>query len=379
MFAESGEWAGLANDPVTRRHFETAAFTTDKLTDAALSRASHAVSSLGLGGGGGGGDGGGGGGAGGEHGTISSAAFAANFEAVAAGLSQANAFKPAIKLDRHPYKGGRRVPDCVEVVVRELLDLLLFDPHCNELDLARLPPTTVPAVVQFYRQLAGGGFKGAHEQSAAWYGLCQELPTCEYISTTPAPASVPYELLPTMANVMRTVGVLLGAPGGAEWSRLSELIGYWNRLEGRGVSDLSLELIGEQSERMHRSVLSDEVTGYYYVRCRRRPATVPPPPPPPPPPPLPPHHPSLHYRRNHPLNHSRHHPITYYRHTHPLPLAPHHPSHLPPPHRPSHPLPPHRPSHPSPLPSAAAPFTQGYSARDRRAPNGRHVSPFHQD
>jgi len=181
---------------------------------------------------------------------------------------------------------------------------LLFDPERNGLDIARLPATALPTVVQFYQELDSGRFKSAHEQvsegsgdqradgpftnpttsshhamhhamplcyvtaptslsnttqSAAWYVVCQELPGCEYITATPAPESLPYELHPNMNNVMRTVGVLLGAPGGAGWAKLTDLKDYWNSTH-TAQSDRRLQLIGQQSERVHRSVISDEVT-----------------------------------------------------------------------------------------------------------------------
>ena len=100
--------------------------------------------------------------------------------------------------------------------------------------------------------------RGAN-QSAAWYVVCQELPGCEYITATPAPESLPYELHPNMDNVMRTMGVLLGAPGGVGWAKVDDLKGYWNSTHA-ARSDPRRQLIGQQSERVHRSVISDEVT-----------------------------------------------------------------------------------------------------------------------
>ena len=44
--------------------------------------------------------------------------------------------------------GTRKVPDCVEVAVREILELLLFDPHRRAFDLSRLPASTTAAAVQ---------------------------------------------------------------------------------------------------------------------------------------------------------------------------------------------------------------------------------------
>jgi hypothetical protein len=78
--------------------------------------------------------------------------YALAMELLAVSLSQVHAFKPAIKVEYHSYKGteldcalypslymppppshfltgGKVVADCVEVVVREVLDLLLFNPE----------------------------------------------------------------------------------------------------------------------------------------------------------------------------------------------------------------------------------------------------------
>ena len=48
----------------------------------------------------------------------------------------------------------RKVPDCVEVAVREILELLLFDPHRQSFDLSLLPASTTAAAVQQFFGLA---------------------------------------------------------------------------------------------------------------------------------------------------------------------------------------------------------------------------------
>ena len=86
VFAESA--ARLADDREMRRDFLQAAFEPSELSEEALLRASETLSAGGRG----------------QVEAVDDAAFASSFEAVAAGLSQANSFKPAIKLDRHAYK-----------------------------------------------------------------------------------------------------------------------------------------------------------------------------------------------------------------------------------------------------------------------------------
>ena len=47
-------------------------------------------------------------------------------ECIAASLAYDRAFKPPIKLGRYSYGDGPEKPDCVEVVIREVMDTLLF-------------------------------------------------------------------------------------------------------------------------------------------------------------------------------------------------------------------------------------------------------------
>ena len=76
--------------------------------------------------------------------------FAGHVERVAASLSSVHTWRSPIRLQRHAYKGGREVPDCVEVVVREIIELLLYDPDARGYDLARLPPDASPALQDFF-------------------------------------------------------------------------------------------------------------------------------------------------------------------------------------------------------------------------------------
>jgi hypothetical protein len=48
---------------------------------------------------------------------------------VAATYALERSFKAPIKLGRYSYRGGRPRPDCVEVVVREIIDSLIFGKH----------------------------------------------------------------------------------------------------------------------------------------------------------------------------------------------------------------------------------------------------------
>ena len=146
-------------------------------------------------------------------------------ELVAASLSSANAHKPAIKLSRHGFKNAEAKPDCVEVVVREIFDLLLFDALTDSFNpSARLPPEACSRVRAFYEQHANifvddddGAIEAA--RSKQWFELCSGLEGgVEYTasSTSPLIANLSavssqttkvvavendYELVPSLANV----------------------------------------------------------------------------------------------------------------------------------------------------------------------------------
>lgn len=55
-----------------------------------------------------------------------SEATAEAIDLLAASYALERSFKPPIKLGRYSFQGGRPRPDCVEVVVREIVDTLIF-------------------------------------------------------------------------------------------------------------------------------------------------------------------------------------------------------------------------------------------------------------
>lgn len=148
--------------------------------------------------------------------------FASALEVCAAALSQAHAHKAAIGVRRHTYDGSAPTPDCAEVVVRELLELLTFDSHARTFDVARLPAGAHPAL----RQMLSGAdaLLDDDARSATFYPLAQELPgACEYISTTPSGRR--FELRPTMRSVAAATAALLGLGPVAS---TAELAAAWN-------------------------------------------------------------------------------------------------------------------------------------------------------
>ena len=114
-------------------------------------------------------------------------------ELVAASLSSAQAHKPAIKMSRHGFNGGESKPDCVEVVLREMFDLLLFDSTTSRFDSeARLPLTASPAVRDFYKRHSEVHLQdddGSIEEirSFEWFQLCSNLPMVDYTASSVSP------------------------------------------------------------------------------------------------------------------------------------------------------------------------------------------------
>ena len=76
-------------------------------------------------------------------------------EVVAASLAAAHAFKPAVRMAYHAFDGGPPRLDCVEVAVRELIELFIYDPTARALDAALLPPTATRALLEFYSGNSG--------------------------------------------------------------------------------------------------------------------------------------------------------------------------------------------------------------------------------
>ena len=153
-----------------------------------------------------------------ENGCSSERRQAADMELVAASLSSAHAFKPAVKMSQHPYRTGKPKPDCVEVVIREIFDLLLFDKDESRFNPdARLPPTASPAVRAFYEtygevHASADGSHGAAagidadaleaDRSRRWFELCCALPGVEYTSSSTDQLQADLSMI-TMSSAVR--------------------------------------------------------------------------------------------------------------------------------------------------------------------------------
>ena len=130
--------------------------------------------------------------------------FGRSIELVAANLSSAHAFKPPLRLEQHSFRGAKPKPDCVEVVVREIIDYLLFDPQTMLFDETRLPVQASPMLKEFYCGLNASkpeasesalfgygdaalevpmGIQGS--AASRWFHICSALPGgVEYTSSS---------------------------------------------------------------------------------------------------------------------------------------------------------------------------------------------------
>jgi len=179
-------------------------------------------------------------------GEVNHSEFTHSMELLSASLSRVHAFKPAVAMQRHQYKSGTKIiGDCVEVVLREIFDLLLFDPEQLLWVPSRLPPTASPALLAFYQAIPGDVTKASQD----WYNLCQELRGCDYIEKTPQ--GEPYELFPSLPNVAKAAGALLGQ----EWTSLQQFEDGWNALR---KNDQMALLTIQASQAMSRNLLNDE-------------------------------------------------------------------------------------------------------------------------
>ena len=144
-----------------------------------------------------------------------------------------------MRLRRHtlPVPGAREVPDCVEISLREALDLLLWDPARGYLDAGRLPPDCAPALRSFYAARPDPAISGGAADSAEWFALCQHLPGCEYLKEAAAGGGggggepLKYELRPSLRSLARAAGALLHPGAPRPWDSLADLARFWN---GRG-------------------------------------------------------------------------------------------------------------------------------------------------
>eukprot|EP01052_Picozoa_sp_SAG31_P005236 SAG31_NODE_227_length_19818_cov_6.503271_13_plen_602_part_00 len=234
--------------------------------------------------------------------TESDAEHADALELLAAGLSTAAATKPRLPAGRYGWAGGEPRPDCVEVMIREIIELLLYVPSTGQVEPALLPPTTSRELRQFYdAKYADGAVVAAgipvHSSAgAAWFKICQGLTGVPYLSSSASTSQayeydcepsrrqvaryeLGYEVAPTLTAVVAVLQHLLqpvqnldDKTAGDEqercieqhkqWLTLEDFADWWNQLnpsvESAHAGLIRPQLVVETQRTVHRAPHGEE-------------------------------------------------------------------------------------------------------------------------
>ena len=175
-------------------------------------------------------------------------------ELVCCAASRRERAKPVVPNGYYGYDGGKVKPDCVEVAVRELIDLLLWNEETASFEVNRLPPTARPELLALYQipsSIVSTNYSTdtvpegvdfvdeAEDRDDAslvcaavagdgkdWFEMLSNMPECDYLSTSPH--GKPYELTPTLSNMTKVVQQLLFPHHEQEkWTSLQDLQHFW--------------------------------------------------------------------------------------------------------------------------------------------------------
>lgn len=147
-------------------------------------------------------------------------------EALAARLLARVTHKPLVQQGRYGYREQPARPDCVEACVRELVEMLLYDPTAAALDARRLPPDADPALRAF---VARREYAASDAGGQAWFDLCSAIPGIGYLAGAGRDR---YELAPELGVLTAVTARLLGLGSGCE--TVEELARRWNALSPFG-------------------------------------------------------------------------------------------------------------------------------------------------
>lgn len=172
--------------------------------------------------------------------------------------------KPPSPNGYYALEGGRLKPDCVEVTVREFMDMLLWNEQTGRFDLDRLPSTAHPMLHKLYRP--GLNLKEqTQDRGQEWFDTLSNLPDCEYLSSSPS--GIPFELTPTMRNFSKVLKRLLVATdtgmdnAAAEWTTLNDVQTFWAKEIASKRSSVPLLHLSLGSL-MHRAGMSNDLVAY---------------------------------------------------------------------------------------------------------------------
>jgi hypothetical protein len=119
------------------------------------------------------------------------------------------------------FDGSDYRADCVEVVIREIVRLLLWDPVAGSWDLRRLPQTASPRLIELLlmeqrilepenqsdNDKACSTDDREREIGQGWFDMLSNLPGCDYLSRSPGGKS--FELAPTIESISKALWHLL--------------------------------------------------------------------------------------------------------------------------------------------------------------------------
>jgi hypothetical protein len=214
---------------------------------------------------------------------------AALIELICASQSIQYGSKPIVPNSRYGYDDGDEKPDCVEVLVREIFDLLLWDDSKEMFDLSRLPGTPhleaeqTPRAPKSKHLLTlrdlyqasnytnqSRSVKKSNNTGQQWFNACSNIPGCDYLSASPH--GKPYELTPTMRNVSKAMQHLLGLNGieskilvdAHNTTKLETIMNLWNDRQdvdksGNGYSMSIPNVQINTFQRSYRPSMSDEM------------------------------------------------------------------------------------------------------------------------
>ncbi len=129
--------------------------------------------------------------------------------------------KPACPTGYYGFDGGSIQADCAEHTAREIVNLLLWDESKHHFDLSRLPSSASPRLVELYDE----SIHSLDESGAAWFQLLSDLPGCLYLAKSPT--GRPYELAPTVSNILCALQQLLVGTIEPPWKGFQDLANMW--------------------------------------------------------------------------------------------------------------------------------------------------------
>lgn len=163
--------------------------------------------------------------------------------------------KPAVPTGYYGFDGGGIQADCAEMTVREILNLLLWDEESARFDTDRLPSTASPRLLELYEE-------PFEDSGGAWFDVLSDLPGCDYFLKSPN--GRPYELVPSISNVVKAIQILLMGRGEAMiaepfWTSFQDVSDYW-----RGTRMLQVH----ESTLTHRSKTSGNLIHHEFATLR---------------------------------------------------------------------------------------------------------------